>query len=182
MPQGPVAPFIAELEQEAVATRRLFERIPADRLGWRPHAKSYTLGQLALHVARLPGIVTGLLVGEEVDATTVDFAARQPASVSEIRRTLEDALSGAREALLRWSAQDLATTWRLVHGPKVLMAAPKGALLRSLVCNHLYHHRGQLTVYLRLLDVPLPSIYGPSADEQVFGQAPAPADAASPGR
>lgn len=166
---GPAAPFVAELQQEAVATRRLLERVPAGKLSWRPHAKSHTLGQLALHVATVPGIVTGMIAASELDASKVDFRAPQPESVGEVQRAFEHALSGACAALSSWTATDLAATWRLVAGPKELMAMPKGAMLRSLVLNHLYHHRGQLTVYLRMLDVPLPSVYGPSGDEQVFG-------------
>jgi uncharacterized damage-inducible protein DinB len=167
-PRGPAALFADELEQEAVATRRIFERLPPERLAWRPHPRSYSLGQLALHVASLPGIVTGLLAPDEVELSTVDFQAAQPGSVAEVLETFERTLAGAREALVRWDEADLATRWRLVDGSRTVMAAPKGALLRSLVCNHLYHHRGQLTVYLRLLDVPLPSVYGPSADENVL--------------
>ena len=176
---GPATHFAAELEQEAVATRRLVDRIPADRLGWRPHPKSSTLGQLAMHVARVPSIVTGMLSRDEVDASTVGFAPGQPTSVGEIRKALDESLAGATEALAHWTARDLATTWRLVRGDRELMSAPKGALLRSLVGNHLYHHRGQLTVYLRLLDVPLPSVYGPTADESAFSQDPAEAGAPS---
>jgi uncharacterized damage-inducible protein DinB len=170
---GPAAPFVAEMEQEAVATRRLFDRLPSDRLEWRPHAKSQTLGQLALHVATLPGIVTWLLANDRVERSSVDFRACQPASVAEVQKAYDDALQGAREALSSWTVRDLATTWRFVDGPKVLMEAPKGALLRSLVLNHLYHHRGQLTVYLRLLGVPLPSVYGPTADEALLADATA---------
>src|SRR5687768_5193103 len=101
-PPGPAAPFADELDQEAVATRRLIDRIPSGRLDWRPHPKSYTIGQLALHIANLPGIVTGLLSGDEVDAATVDFQAKQPASVPEIRQAFDGALAGARDALSRW--------------------------------------------------------------------------------
>jgi len=163
--------FAAEIEQEAAATRRLFERLPADRLGWRPHPKSQTLGMLALHVASLPRIVGGMASQREVDATTVDFRARQPESVAEVRQVFEDALADAKERLSRWTAEDVDARWRLVSGDRTLMAMTRGALVRMLVCNHLYHHRGQLSVYLRLLDVPLPSVYGPTADEQVFDEA-----------
>ncbi len=171
-PAGPCAAVLAELEQEAAATRRLLERLPADRLAWRPHRKSQSLGQLALHVASIPGIVTGLMERDAVDVATVDFKPAQPDGVASVRKAFEEALEGAKKALSGWTEADLGSTWRLVSGEKTVMALPKAAMLRSLVCNHLYHHRGQLTVYLRMLDVPLPSVYGPSADEQPFGDVP----------
>lgn len=171
---SPCAPFIAELEQEAAATRKLLERLPASKLAWKPHPKSQTLGQLAYHVASTPALVTEMLAKDTLDAATVDFKAVQPQSVDEVRTRYETGLQGAKEALSRWGERDLATTWRLTAGGKDLMAAPKGALIRMLVLNHHVHHRGQLTVYLRMLDVPLPSVYGPSADESPFGPPAAP--------
>ena len=165
---SPCAPFIAEMEQEAMATRRLLERLPSDRLTWRPHAKSQTLGQLALHVATTPAIVTGMMAVDTLDAATVDFASAQPASVAEVRTKFEESLSGAKAALGRWGERELSTVWRLQKDGKDVMAMPKAAMLRAIVLNHHVHHRGQLTVYLRMLDVPLPSVYGPSADENPF--------------
>jgi uncharacterized damage-inducible protein DinB len=168
-PAGPAAPFVAELEYEAAATRKLLERLPAAKLSWRPHPKSMTLGQLAQHVATTPSIPKNLLGGDSFDASTVDFAPAQPTTVAEVRKTFEDSMASACATLSAWTEKDMQAKWRLVAGPKELMAAPKGALVRSLVLNHMVHHRGQLTVYLRLLDVPLPSVYGPSADEKPFG-------------
>ncbi len=166
---SPCAPFIAELDQEAAATRKLLERLPAGKLAWKPHPKSQTLGQLAYHVASTPAIVTEMLAQDTLDTAKVDFQARQPQSVEEVRTRFETGLQGAKAALSRWGERDLATTWRLTGGGKDLMSAPRGALIRMLVLNHHVHHRGQLTVYLRMLDVPLPSVYGPSADESPFG-------------
>jgi uncharacterized damage-inducible protein DinB len=171
MPAGspsPCASYIAEMEQEAVATRRLLERIPADKLAWRPHPKSQTLGQLALHVASTPAIVTGMMAADTLDAAKANFQATQPATVAEIRGKFEESLAGAKTLLLKWGERDLSTVWRFQKDGKDLMALPKSAMLRSLVLNHSVHHRGQLTVYLRMLDVPLPSVYGPSADENPF--------------
>lgn len=165
---SPCTPFLAEMEQEAAATRKLLERLPPDRLTWTPHPKSQTLGQLAMHVASTPAIVTGMLAADTLDAATVDFRPAQPASVAEVRAKFEASLAGAKATLSRWGERDLATVWRLQRDGKDLMAAPKGALLRMLVLNHHVHHRGQLTVYLRLLGVPLPSVYGPSADDNPF--------------
>lgn len=165
---SPCAPFLAEMEQEAVATRRILERLPADRLAWRPHPKSQTLGQLAMHVASTPAIVNGMMSADTLDAAKVDFQSAQPATVAQIRAKFEESLAGATATLSRWGERELATVWRLQKDGKDLMALPKGAMLRALVLNHHVHHRGQLTVYLRMLDVPLPSVYGPSADENPF--------------
>ena len=167
-PAGPAAAFVVELEQEAAATRKLLERLPAAKLSWRPHPKSMTLGQLAQHVATTPSIPKSLLGADTLDATTVDFTPAQPKSVADVRKAFEDSMVSARATLSTWTAKDMDAKWRLVAGEKELMAAPKGALVRTLVLNHMVHHRGQLTVYLRMLDVPLPSVYGPSADEQAF--------------
>jgi uncharacterized damage-inducible protein DinB len=156
--------WITEIEREARATAALLALLPQERLAWRPHPKSHTLGQLAWHIASLNGSVVSMLGVDTLDAATVNFSTPQPATVAEVRACHEQALVTAREALGRWSEADLAREWRLVHGDKVLMAAPRGDLARSILLNHLYHHRGQLTVYLRLLDLPLPSVYGPSAD------------------
>ena len=165
---SPCAPLLAEMDQEAVATRRLLDRLPESQLGWRPHEKSQTLGQLAMHVASTPSIVPGLLAKDTFDGSTANFDPAQPKTVSEIRAKFEDSLAGARSTLGSWSERDLSTVWRFQRGGKDVMSLPKGAAVRTLVLNHHVHHRGQLTVYLRLLGVPLPSVYGPSADENPF--------------
>lgn len=156
--------WIAEIEREAHATEALLALLPEDRLAWRPHPKSHTLGQLAWHIASLNGSVVSMLGVDTLDAATVDFSTPQPTSVAEIRACHQQSLAKARTALAGWGERELAAEWRLVRGDKVLMAAPRGEFARSILLNHLYHHRGQLTVYLRLLDRPLPSVYGPSAD------------------
>jgi uncharacterized damage-inducible protein DinB len=162
---SPCAPFLAEMEQEAVATRRLLERLPADRLAWRPHPKSQTLGQLAYHVASTPGIVPGLLAADVVDGDRVGFGPAQPGSVQEVLAKFDASLAGAKATFGRWGDGELEATWRLRMGGREVMAQPRRSLVRSLVLNHHVHHRGQLTVYLRMLGVPLPSVYGPTADE-----------------
>lgn len=156
--------WIAEIEREAHATDALIAVLPEERLAWRPHPKSYTLGQLAWHIASLQGSVVSMLGVDTVDAATVDFSTPQPTSLAEIRACHHHSLANARATLAAWSEAQLASQWRLVRDDKVLMAAARGELARSILLNHLYHHRGQLTVYLRLLDRPLPSVYGPSAD------------------
>lgn len=156
--------WIAEIEREAHATEALLAVLPEERLAWRPHPKSHTLGQLAWHIASLHGNVVSMLGVDTLDAATVDFSTPQPTSVAEIRACHQQSVAKARAALAEWSEALLAGQWRLVRGDKVLMAASRGEFARSILLNHLYHHRGQLTVYLRLLDRPLPSVYGPSAD------------------
>lgn len=158
------AAWMAELETEALATAQLLDAVPEDRLAWRPHPKSHSLGQLALHVASLCGGVANLLANDSVDASTIDFTAPEARSVAELRAEHELSLRTAREQLARWASADLEREWRITNQGRTLMAAPRGVMARSLLLNHLYHHRGQLTVYLRLLDRPVPSTYGPSAD------------------
>ena len=168
--------MLAELNQEAQATRRLLERVPEDRLGWRPHPRSFSLGQMAMHVAELPSAMS------EVAAQDVypvpEFQQKEAGSRAELLEALERGLATAREVLGRMNDQRLMDTWRLQDGDQILMSAPRVAVLRSFLLNHYYHHRGQLTVYLRLLDVPLPPTYGPTADENPFARSTAPAEAA----
>jgi len=158
----------SELEQEAGATRRVLERVPADKLTWRPHPKSMTLGQLALHVAKVPGDLANLSKLEGIDAETVDFNPAQPAQAGEILPALEASLEAARATLSALDATTASGAWRLTAGPREIFTVPRIALLRSLMLNHWYHHRGQLVVYLRILDVPVPAVYGRSADENPF--------------
>lgn len=158
-----VDPLLAELEQESAATIRLLERVPEDKLTWKPHAKSMSLGQLALHIAQVPGQLTEMA---KVDGIEVpEFTQPEATSRQQLLDTYRESLSAAKAG---WSGLDesrLTAPWNVTKGDRVLMSVPRIALLRMFMLNHSYHHRGQLTVYLRLLDVPLPSVYGPSADE-----------------
>ncbi len=167
-----IDPILAELEQEAATTRRVLERVPDAHLSWRPHPKSLSLGQLALHVATIPGNVAQLL---SVDTLPEPPAFVQPAATSaaELVPALEASLAKARQVLAGFDDEAMARTWRLMSGGKELMAAPRAALVRAILLNHWYHHRGQLLVYLRCHDVPLPSVYGPTADESPFAVASA---------
>jgi uncharacterized damage-inducible protein DinB len=160
--------ILAELEQESHATRRLLERVPEDRMSWRPHPRSFSLGQIALHVASLPGGISSMADQDTFQLPT--FQQREAASRAELLEALEQGIATAREMLGRMSDERLAGTWTLEDTGEVLMQIPRAALLRSLMLNHWYHHRGQLTVYLRLLDVPLPSTYGPTADVNPFAR------------
>lgn len=163
--------FVGELEAEAGTTRRVLERVPDDHLNWRPHEKSSSLGQLALHVATLPQQLTGFVAGDTFDLATVDFKQSAPASRGELLAAFEASLSAARAYLSRLDDTRATNVWTLVAGTTEIVAMPRAAALRSLLFNHLYHHRGQLLVYLRLLNVPVPSVYGPTADENPFGEA-----------
>ena len=163
--------FIPEIEQEAATTRRVLERVPADKLDWRPHEKSMSLGQLALHVAGVPGQVTDIATPDSVPLPPPEqFGnAPQPGSADELLPALEAAVAKAKDYLGSLSDEQAMAEWSATQDGNVAMAMPRVALLRAIMLNHWYHHRGQLSVYLRLLDVPVPSIYGPSADENPWG-------------
>lgn len=165
------ATLVAELDQEAQATRQVLERVPTDKLDWRPHAKSMTLGQLALHVAQVPGTFAEILAGDQVDFATVDFGAPASGDPRNLLKVLEDSVCGARRWLSQLDDTHAGALYRARAGRRDLFAVPRHVLVRSLMFNHWYHHRGQLTVYLRLLGVPLPPLYGPTADENPFGAA-----------
>lgn len=159
--------LLQELEQEAPTTRRVLERVPNDKLTWRPHEKARMLGELALHVAILPGAVAEF-VAKPSPVQAPQFIDPKPASAAELVPTLDQAIVKAKKALGGFDDAALSSPWRMVDGDRELFTATRGALLRSLMLNHWYHHRGQLSTYLRTLGVEIPSIYGPSADENPF--------------
>jgi len=159
-------PILAELDQEAATTRRVLERVPGDKLAWRPHPKSMSLGQLALHVATTPGGVATILSQDSFELP--GFNQPAPGSAAELIPALEESVKTAKKLLSDLNDQKAMAAWQLTKDGKVLFEAPRIAVIRSIMLNHWYHHRGQLSVYLRLLNVPVPSIYGPSADENPF--------------
>ncbi len=159
--------LLQELEQEAQTTRRVLERVPDNQLAWRPHPKARTLGELALHVATVPGGVAEFIASQS-PAQAPQFTDPSPKSASELIPALDESIAKAKKALGGMDDAALMATWRMMQGERELFAVPRVALLRSIMLNHWYHHRGQLTVYLRELDVAIPSIYGPSADENPF--------------
>jgi uncharacterized damage-inducible protein DinB len=162
-------PTVAEIHEEAAITKRILGRVPADKLTWKPHPKSMSLGQLALHIAGIPGGLTKLLQMDEFDTAQANFNPPQPKSLEEIHATHDQSVRAAEDYLAGMSDEMALAKWRLlVHG-KQISSQPRIVVLRSIMLNHWYHHRGQLSVYLRLLDVPVPVIYGPSADENPFG-------------
>jgi uncharacterized damage-inducible protein DinB len=161
-------PMMGEIQQEAEITRRVLERVPADKLSWKPHPKSMSLGALALHIASIPGGISKLAQVDEFDVSAANFDAPTPANKEEIFTTLDGSVKAAQEYLGGMSESSAVANWRMTAGPKEIFAMPRIALLRSIMLNHWYHHRGQMSVYLRLLDVPVPVIYGRSADENPF--------------
>ena len=161
-------PIAAELRREAATTRRMLERVPEDKLAWRPHEKSMTLGRLAGHIAELPRLVVSTVTQDEVDFAAGNFQPFTASNVPELLEKFDKNISAAAEALEGQPDEHLLKTWRLRRGEQVIFELPRVAVLRSMGLNHIIHHRGQLSVYLRLLDVPLPSVYGPTADEVIF--------------
>ena len=155
-----------ELDQEAQTTRRVLERVPDDRLAWKPHDKSMSLGQLALHVATVPGNVAQMAMQSSVQVP--DFTQPAAATAAELVPALEESVATAKGILANLDDEGMAGTWTAKAGDREVMSVPRGVVFRSILFNHWYHHRGQLSVYLRLLDIPVPSIYGPSADENPF--------------
>ena len=158
--------MLAELEQEAGTTRRVLGLVRDEHLDWRPHPRARTLGQLALHVAQIWGGVAALAAQPEPQAPT--FADPDPASAADLIPALDASIARAKELLGGMDDATVMATWRLKAGDREIFAIPRIAFLRSVLLNHAYHHRGQLTVYLRMLGEPIPSIYGPSADENPF--------------
>ena len=158
--------MLQELEQEAQTTRRVLARVPDNQLTWRPHKKARTLGELALHIATVPGAVATLAAQPEMQAP--QFIDPSPNSASELIPALDESIAKAKSVLTGMDDATLNATFRMMQGEREIFAIPRVVMLRSIMLNHWYHHRGQLTVYLRELGVPIPSIYGPSADENPF--------------
>ena len=158
--------LVQELEQEAQTTRRVLERVPSDKLAWKPHDRSMSLGQLALHVATVPGAIAE--ISRQSPFQLPQFTQPSATSAAELVPALDDSVARARTILRGMDDSALAKTWRAMDGDREVMALPVGAVLRSIMLNHWYHHRGQLAVYLRQVGAKVPSIYGPSADENPF--------------
>jgi uncharacterized damage-inducible protein DinB len=173
-----IAAILGELEHEFGTTRRVLERVPTDKLTWKPHPKSMSLGELALHVAMSPGyIAENWALQDVVDFGKGGGGLPVPASTQDILAAHDQSVVKTKDALTKLGDEGLRQPWQAVMNGSTVFNMPKGVLVRSIVCNHVYHHRGQLSVYLRLLDVPVPSIYGPSADENPMARAQAEAQA-----
>jgi len=159
--------LLAELEQEAETTRRVLERIPDVHLSWRPHPKSMSLGQLALHVATVPGSVAEIAAMDVLPSPPA-FTQPEASTASELVPSLNASVASARRLLGGFDDARMGQMWRMQAGGRDIVAMPRAAFIRAVLLNHWYHHRGQLLVYLRLLDRPVPSVYGPTADENPF--------------
>lgn len=168
--QETIALMLNEFKEETAITRRILQRVPADKLAWRPHAKSMSLGELALHLARIPGGI-GKAVQQDGLEVKPQPKAAAPASLEEIHTALEESIHTAESTLTNLSDDAAKANWRLSAGGREIFSKPRINVLRSMLLNHWYHHRGQLSVYLRLLEVPVPVIYGRSADENPFAAA-----------
>ena len=156
--------LLSEFEAQAPVTRKFLERLPEDRLTWKPHAKSMTAGQLAYHLALVPG---GVVRGAEKDQVPPpDFKFPQPESVQQVLAAFDESIATVREVMPMIDDHAMNATWRIVAGDQELLAIPRQAFLRNIMLNHWYQHRGQFSVYLRMLDVAVPSSWGPSADER----------------
>lgn len=160
MPQS--AALLPEFDEEMKTTRRLLERVPSDNPDWKPHPKSFSIAHLAQLVARMPGWNTMTIKQPSLDLSAGGGYSNQ--TTAELLEVFDTNVREARAAIAGASDDVLAESWSLTMGAKVLMTLPRGVVVRQNI-NHLVHHRGQLSVYLRLLDIPLPSIYGPTADE-----------------
>jgi uncharacterized damage-inducible protein DinB len=156
--------MLAEFETQAPITRRFLERLPEDKLTWKPHEKSMTAGQMAFHIAFTPGGIVRF--AQTNPAQVPDFAGfQQPASSGEILQKFEESLAIVREVLPTIDDAEMAETWRLMAGEKEVLAQPRSQFLRDVLFSHIYQHRGQFSVYLRILNIPVPASWGPSADE-----------------
>ncbi len=156
--------FLEEFEAQAPITHRYLERLPEDKLTWKPHDKSMTAGQLAYHIASVPGGIVRFVQTNPGQAP--DFAAfPQPASIGEISQKFDESVAVVREMLPAIDDAEMNETWRLMAGAQEVLAQPRWQFLRDVMFSHVYQHRGQFGVYLRILNLPVPASWGPSADE-----------------
>ncbi len=156
--------FLAEFEVQAPITRRFLERLPEDKLTWKPHEKSMTAGQLAFHLASVPGGIVRFVQNNPAQVPE-SFNFPQPASRAEILEKLEESIGTVRSLLPKFDDAAMRETWRMVAGGREILAQPREDFVRDVMFSHWYQHRGQFSVYLRMLDVAVPASWGPSADE-----------------
>ncbi|MFN8237948.1 MAG: DinB family protein [Chitinophagales bacterium] len=157
--------LLMEYEKECANTRKLLAAVPMDRLGWKPHEKSMSLEQLAVHIADIPNWMAITIEKEVLDFAKEEYKPKKVATQDDLLKIHDDAVAAALKCLSEASDEKLLENWTMRNGEQIYFTMPKVAVLRMFVYNHLYHHRGQLTVYLRLLDVPVPGMYGPTADD-----------------
>ncbi len=158
--------LIDELKQEAANTRKLLERVPVEKGEWKPDPKSYALGKLAMHVAEITGWVAMTLLTDELDFAKFDYKLEAPKTLEELLAKHDEHVAQAVSVLENLPAEEFEKPWSMGAGGKIFYTLPKYAAVRRFAYSHLFHHRAQLGVYLRLLGVPVPGMYGPTADEQ----------------
>ena len=156
--------FLAEFEIQAPITRKFLERLPEDKLTWKPHEKSMTAGQLAFHLATVPGGIARFVQSNPAQAPE-SFSFPQPASRQEILEALDASIATVQSLLPKFDDAAMKETWRLMAGGHEVFAQPRGEFIRDVMLSHWYQHRGQFSVYLRLLNIAVPASWGPSADE-----------------
>jgi len=159
--------LIAELKHESSMTKKMLDRVPMDKKEWKPHDKSMTLGRLATHVAEIPHWISRIVTMDEFDFLVQGFSSYTASTNEELMTIFNDKLNKAISDLENMNDDDLLKNWIVRRGEQVMFNTPKKVAIRGWALNHLVHHRGQLSVYLRLLDVPVPGMYGPSADEKM---------------
>lgn len=161
-----ITPLVGELQRESANTRKILARVPAEQFNYKPHEKSMSLLELASHVAELPGMfVADVIAGEELDFAKTPYKSQAISSPEELMAFFEANLSRAVEALQNTTVENLEQDWTMRNGEHVIVSLPRKAVIRTIALNHLIHHRGQLSVYLRLLGIAVPGMYGPSADD-----------------
>ena len=157
--------FIAELKHEGTSTKRILERVPEGKFDWKPHEKSMTLGRLASHVAELPGFLNSILTMDEFDFTKWHYKPSLAKTPEELISLFQEKLDEVIHTLENTGDEKMNANFTLRSGDHVIASVPRTVAVRAMALNHLIHHRGQIAVYLRLLDIPVPGLYGPSADE-----------------
>lgn len=160
--------LLPEFDQEMASTRKVLERVPEDKLDWRAHPKSNTIGWNANHIAEIPGWAESVLAHENFDVAPVGgppYQTPKLATRAELLASFDKNVAAARQAILNCRDEDIGKTWSLLNGGQPILTLPRGAAVRGFVMNHLIHHRAILTVYLRMNDIPVPGMYGPSGDE-----------------
>jgi uncharacterized damage-inducible protein DinB len=159
--------LIAELKHEAASTKKLLEKVPTESFAWKPHEKSMTLGRLATHIAQTPRWISNIVLQDEFDFAATPLKADVATSHEDLMKIFREIYDKALTDLENTDPETFYNKWTVKSGEQVYYQLPKVAAIRGWACSHLYHHRGQLSVYLRLLDIPVPGMYGPSADESM---------------
>jgi uncharacterized damage-inducible protein DinB len=158
--------LLPEFDHEMRTTRRFLERVPDDKLNWQPHPKSMTLGRLATHIAEIPHWAQTIIKDSVFEMDPASFVPKTAASRVELLKTFDNCVASARALVASVSDAELMATWTMKAGGHEVISQPKAMVWRSMIMNHSIHHRGQLSVFLRENNVPIPSMYGPSADER----------------